>query len=237
MKQLTDSAYQIGFFGSFLNVYLAERGEDLVLIDTGIGTATIDGIEKALEKQGRKLDQIKHILITHAHMDHVGGLADLQKRISAQTYAHHRDAPIIRGEKEYIYARRENLRGLAWLTSFGMSSTTSVKDPAQVDVELKEGDLLDNVLPGLRVVELPGHSYGQVGFYWPARKLLFGGDVLFHFPWGLRMPLAAVSPDWEEAKRSIKKVAAMDIEILGLGHGTPLIGGARAKVHDFAVRL
>lgn len=232
MKQITDGVYWLGFYGGFLNVFLVERGGEWTVIDTGIGTQTVAGIQSALEKHGHALDQIRHILITHAHPDHIGGLADLQGRTQAKTYMHPADALIARGERASSLADPATLKGMNRL-AYGTMRPYRVKTPAVVDVEVREGDVLDDVLPGLRVVELPGHSYGQVGYYWPARKVLFGGDVMMHFPWGLAMPLRMVSPDWDAAKASIRKVSQMDIDILCVGHGPVIRQGAQAKVRAY----
>lgn len=236
MKQITDGVYQIGFFGSFLNVYIVERGDDLALIDTGIGAQTINGVKAVLEKNGRRLEQIKHVLITHAHPDHVGGLGDLQGRIHARIIMHPADAGIVRGEHPSLMANAADLKGFARVMG-AMIKPYTPKTPTQVDLEVRDGDRLDDVLAGLRVVELPGHSHGQIGFYWPARKLLFGGDVMMHLPWGLTLPLRAVSPDWQAVKESIRKVSRMDVEILCLGHGDVLQTGAGAKVSALAAKL
>lgn len=114
-----------------------------------------------------------------------------------------------------------------------MATNRQVIEPARVDVELDDGDSLDQVLPGMQVVYLPGHSYGQVGYYIPQDKLLIGGDVMMHFFGSLRMPLRFVSPDWTAVKASIRKVAEMDIDILCLGHGK-VIYNANEIIRQYA---
>ena len=108
---------------------------------------------------------------------------------------------------------------------------------APVARELREGDVLDEVHLGLRVVHLPGHSPGQVGFWSEKQGFLIGGDVLMHLPWRLTLPFRAFTTDWEEAKRSVKKVAALQVQTLCLGHGEPYVGNAAAKVDKVVRRL
>lgn len=235
MKEIADRVYRIAFWMGYLNVYVIDTGDGLALVDTGVSADHVDGIVRGLRSIGRTMADVRHILITHAHFDHTGGLWMAQKQTKAKTYAHRREALVIRGEQPVIYANPETLRGLAWLTSFVLAKDAG--SPARVDVEVQAGDVLDDVLPGLQVIDLMGHSLGQVGYWWADRRILFGGDVMIRYPWGLRMPLAAPSPDWEAAKRSIQHVAALDVDTLCLGHGAPIRSGAAAEIHKLAGRL
>jgi glyoxylase-like metal-dependent hydrolase (beta-lactamase superfamily II) len=107
-----------------------------------------------------------------------------------------------------------------------------------VDYELKEGDRLDEVLPGLEVVDVPGHSPGQCGFWQAEKRILFGGDVMMRAPSGrFALPMVAATPDLDQAKRSIHKVAEMNVATLCLGHGKPLVADAASAIHAFASEL
>lgn len=216
MQKVTDRVYQLLIAG-FVNVYVIAAGDGVAIVDTGIGAGLVDTLKKELPVVGLSFNDIRHVLITHAHFDHVGGLVALQKALpTARTYAGRRDAPVIRGELPLRYADRKNLRGMDWLMSFMLAKAST---PARVDQELADGDALDAVLPGLRVVELPGHSVGQVGFWWEQRKLLFAGDSMGTYPFiGVGMPFRAPSPDWDEAKRSVRKAANLGVDVLCPGH-------------------
>ncbi|MFN8373448.1 MAG: MBL fold metallo-hydrolase [Anaerolineae bacterium] len=232
MQRLADRVFSITRFQT--NIYVIDTGGGLALVDTHFSPGVIGILEKELPPHGFRLNQISHILITHAHFDHVGGLAALQNTINARTLAHRLDAPIVRGEQPVIYPRPAELTGISWVMSHFLAATAT---PARVDAELKEGDKLDEILPGLQVVELPGHTYGQIGLWWPEKRLLIGGDVMMHLPWGLSVPVRAASPDWPAVKQSIRKVAGLEVDVLGLGHGSPIVGGASAKVQELAQKL
>lgn len=233
MHRITENIF--GFTRFYINVYVIDTGKGLTLVDTHISPSVVSWLEKALPQHGLRLDQINNILITHAHTDHVGGLAALQNKINVRTLAHRRDAAVVRGEQPMIYPRPTELKGIDWVISH--FTALSSAPPARIDGEIKEGDTLNEILRGLQVVELPGHTYGQIGFWWQEKRLLIGGDVMMHLPWGLTMPTRAASPDWEAVKQSIRKVADMNVDILCLGHGSPIVSAAAAKIKALAQKV
>ena len=102
-----------------------------------------------------------------------------------------------------------------------MSAPAQTFNGITIDRTVSDGDRID-AFGGLEVVATPGHSPGQIAFYQPERKILFTGDTMMNL-WGkLRPPFAMATPDMDEAKRSIQKIAALDVEIACFGHGVPL---------------
>lgn len=216
-------------------VYVIEAEDGLTLVDTSV-SGSLPQIEKELQRAGHHLSDIKRILITHAHSDHVGSLAALKEVTRAHIYAHARhESAVIRGEKEPVRPPRSQLNWANRLQSRLLR--TPFPASTQVDYELKEGDRLDEVLPGLEVVDEPGHSPGQCGFWQAEQRLLFGGDVMMNLPFGLNLPVAYGTADMEEAKRSIGKVAEMGVATLCLGHGKPLVGTAAPSIRAFVNKL
>jgi glyoxylase-like metal-dependent hydrolase (beta-lactamase superfamily II) len=220
-------------------IYVIEAADGVTLIDTSKPGA-LPVIEKELRTIGRGLNDIKRILITHAHWDHHGSLTALKEATGANVYAHHRyESSVIRGEQKPFAPSYSELRGFdrvvraIWVGPL-LRHQLSVK----VDHELMEGDRLDEVLPGLEVVDTPGHSPGHCSFWHSERGILFGGDVMMRSSFGrLVLPLAAATQDENEAKRSVHKVAELNVNILCLGHGQPLLDNTARKIRDFADRL
>ncbi len=105
-----------------------------------------------------------------------------------------------------------------------------------VDRTVNDGDRID-AFGGLQVVATPGHSPGQIAFYQPERKILFTGDTMGNLLGKLRLPFAFATPDMDEARRSIRKVAALDVEIACFGHGVPLTHDTNAAIRAFAQQI
>jgi len=234
MQRITENVYAVPGM-SMGRIYVITGKDGLTVVDTSYSPKTAEKLEPQLKQMGFGLGDIKNLLITHAHPDHIGGLAEFQRRTNARTAVHHRDAGVVRGEMPMVRPRPQDVPGLWRLMAILPGSPAMPL--ARVDLELKEGDTLDDILPGLQVVETPGHSPGQVGFWWPEKRLLFGGDVLMHLPWGLTVPIPAFTSDMAEAKRSIRKVADLNPDILCFGHGKPLIGNAAPTVRAFVEKM
>src|SRR3990172_13242161 len=85
---------RMGYVNAFL---IAEEG-GLTLIDSGLPNRKRT-VLSALAQIGRRPEELKHIAITHHHVDHTGSLAALAEATGAAVYVHPADAPIVRGEK------------------------------------------------------------------------------------------------------------------------------------------
>jgi glyoxylase-like metal-dependent hydrolase (beta-lactamase superfamily II) len=232
MKQIAEHIYtiqglQVG------RVFLIEGNDGLTLIDTSL-PGSEKRIEKELATKGYQLADVKNILITHAHGDHIGALAAIQAIArNAKTYVHSRDVQVTRGEIPQPLPPKESLKGIDRLMGNGFGASP----PARVDVELQEGFALDHILPGLTVIDEPGHSPGQVGFWWPTQRLLISGDLCANLFGRLIRPFAAFTPDMKEAARSIRKVSEMNVGTLCPGHGPAFRGDVSGQLRALADRI
>lgn len=187
-----------------------EATGDAVVIDPG------DEIERVQEILARHRLTVKAIVATHAHIDHVGGIAKLQKATGARVLMHQADLPLYQNVA----------RQAEWL---------GVKPPGTVEIDefLREGDHLRFGSLGLEVLHTPGHSPGSVSLHLPGEHArLLSGDTLFQGSIG-RTDLWG--GDYAEILRSIrnKLLEFPDETPVFPGHGDPTTIGAERESNPF----
>jgi hydroxyacylglutathione hydrolase len=168
---------------------------DAMVIDPG---DDIDGIVAIIRKHNLK---VKQIVITHAHIDHVGGAMKLRTLTGA---------PILLNQNDYALLKMLDVQA-TWV---GMPAPGDVK----IDSGLSHGETLSAGSLSANVLHTPGHTEGSVCVYFPAEKLLIAGDTLFAGSIG-RTDLPGGS--LEKIMRSLhQRVLALPDETLVIpGHG------------------
>jgi glyoxylase-like metal-dependent hydrolase (beta-lactamase superfamily II) len=216
------------------HAYLIEGEDRLALIDTGLARST-DAVLRAVAALGRKPEDLREIVITHWHADHMGSLAELAERTGAQVCVHAGDAPIVRGDQPMPEFKGGGVLTWVALRVSGMFMGKP-PSPSRVDRELQDGDELE--VGDLKVVHTPGHTPGHIALHMPSRRALVVGDAIFNLPvLGLRPPAAMVSVDTAQAKESIRRLAGLEPDIVCFGHGGALVGGASERLRRFAEGL
>ncbi len=233
MKLIEEGVYCRTFMG-LVNVYVLKTPEGVIIVDAAINEGQMRKLISEFPSIGLSPQDVTGVFITHTHPDHVGGLPALLKLLpdSVKVITHQKEAPITRGDAPLSDKRPDHLNFISRVIANSMPAEN--RTPARVDVEVREGDCVGGYF---EVVELPGHSVGQSGLWWPDKRLLIGGDVMMDLPiFGLIKPLAIVTLDMPLAIQSIQKVAAMPVETLALGHGAPS-KGAHQRIQHLAEKL
>lgn len=188
---------------SFVNCYTVQDGPQTYLIDTGLSRRA-GPIERAIRNAGASPDQITKILLTHHHLDHMGGAAYLIQSTRASLECHEQDALYVDGRAKAPMP-------------FLMRLFARVH-PAPVAVMLKEGD---RVGP-LSVLHVPGHTPGEVAFYDSGRQILFSGDSVVESRGRLTLPAPRIASNLEQAIGSLSRLRGLPVECLLPGHGRPV---------------
>lgn len=212
------------------NAYLL-LAETLTLVDAGM-PGSEEAILRYIEELGRAPGDLDRIIITHYHLDHLGGVAALRDRTAARVCAHPAEAPVISGDQPPPPARSAIMRLLFRLVTPFMPRA----DLVPVDVTLQDGDHLD-LLGGATVVHVPGHSPGSIALHFPSERLLICGDVIDHRRDRLGPPHGPFTEDMDQALASLRRLAGLDFDVLCPGHGAPVIGGADEQVRAMVQSL
>jgi glyoxylase-like metal-dependent hydrolase (beta-lactamase superfamily II) len=220
-----DAGYTVHRFTSMgiANFFLLVNGGELTLIDTG-NKDRIANIRSKFERTGHSLDQLKRIIPTHCHPDHIGSMAALKQVTGAQVLAHEAETPYISHE-----AVLPRARGPARLLH-SLTEPIFRAEPCQVDRTLKHGDSIEGT--GLTVIHMPGHSPGSVCLYHSANRALFTGDALVNMFGKVRGPVAAFCWDIQLAHRSLARLMELDVETLYFAHGKTIRGDANGEIRS-----
>jgi len=210
--------------GPDCNMYLLEcGGGELAMVDCGSGLpASVDAVAAHVAAAGLRLEQVRHILLTHAHGDHAGGAAAFAARTGAQVYASAFAA-------DALEAGDEDRTSIAAARAAGIFPPGFKLAPVAAVQRVGAGDRLRLASLTLAVHETPGHCAGHLSFEAAidGATQLFAGDVVF---WRGRALLQAIGDcDPAALTRSLEGLAAIEgVQGLFPGHGAfVLSGGSR----------
>ena len=221
--EIIPKVYQITYRSTNI-ILIAEEG--LTLVDTGF-RGSHPRIISFIQSLGRSVEDISLIIITHNHLDHVGGLIELKKLTRAKVAAHKADLNDSENQLPYPKIARKLLH----IPPFSILRPLIYAKPGDIDIQLEGGEVL-SPLGGLEVIHTPGHTPGSISLFSPQKKLLIVGDALNNRRQNLRLPPKFVSTDLTQAVDSVKRIAQLDFDILCFGHGKPLTRDASTRVRD-----
>ena len=220
VTRVADHLHMISRRGA--NAYLLEADDGLTVIDTG-WPGTDDAILAAVTDLGRPASDVRHILLTHAHIDHLGSAAALKRATGARVLIHAADRGIAeRGDGPRRMRAAPSPVGLLFPV---MSALPVSAEPVPIDGEMADGDVLP-IAGGLEVIDVPGHCAGQVALRWQRHGILFAADACTHFA-GLGDPIGF--EDEAAGRRSQARLAGLDFDTACFGHGRPIIGDAAVR--------
>src|SRR6202050_1925004 len=189
-----------------------ETTREAMVIDPG------DDIEDVLALIRKHNLQVKQIVITHAHIDHVGGAMKLRAATGA---------PVLLNQNDYALLKMLDVQA-AWI---GMAAPGAV----EIDQSLNTGDTVKAGALAASVLHTPGHPEGSVCLYFPAENTLIAGDTLFAGSIG-RTDLPGGS--MQKIMRSLRDtvLALPDHTVVVPGHGPLTTIGEERQSNPFLAR-
>ncbi|MFF2324819.1 MULTISPECIES: MBL fold metallo-hydrolase [unclassified Streptomyces] len=155
------------------------------VVDTGIASSPAEGMVPALEAIGRRIEDVRWILLTHGHIDHVGGAHALWELTGrrAQVVIHQADAPMLRSREahvgEYLAGRGRYLRDPEGETKVRAAVKGVISGEMEPSVPVRGGESLS--LGGdvtVSVHSIPGHTPGSVAYVIDGQRSVFVGDAV-----------------------------------------------------------
>ena len=220
---------------SIVNSYLVEAADEITIVDAGVG-GQWHQVEAELTAMGRSLEDVRAIVLTHGHTDHIGYAERARRECSWRVLVHELDAALARGEVPNPARgggpiRPGPLLGFLWWTL--RRGGLRVRHLGEV-ATYGDGATLD--VPGApRVILVPGHTPGSAALHFAGHDALLVGDALctYAVTTGATGPrIAPFTADPELARASLARLEGIPARLVLPGHGEGFDGGA-----DEAVRL
>jgi glyoxylase-like metal-dependent hydrolase (beta-lactamase superfamily II) len=221
VKRVIDGVHLVPM--GMANAYLIEGNDGLTLIDAGYPHKET-AVFEAIRKLGRSPHELKHLILTHGHPDHIGSAAAIVRETAARTYMHPLDITVAEtgGPFRPLRAAPGLLRRLLCKLLFHPDERVG---PVAIDQPLTAGELLP-IAGGFEVIHTPGHCAGQVALLWHPARMLFAGDVCMNVM-GLGDPVGF--EDLDQGRVSQRKLASLSFDAAGFGHGEPITRDASMR--------
>lgn len=218
----------------YLNAYLIKTSEGSLLIDTGWNTdEAFASLTDQIKSIGIGWDDIRYIVITHAHPDHFGLVGRLVKHTKAKIIMHELENALVHQRfleiddlvKEMGYWLRlngvpESTRPILQRSSLSQLGYVAVAKP---DMVVQGGEHIQLGDFDLEVIWTPGHSQGHICLYEPNRRILFSGDhVLAQITPNVSMHVQTISNPLADYMSTLKSVSKLPVEIVLPAHGEVL---------------
>jgi glyoxylase-like metal-dependent hydrolase (beta-lactamase superfamily II) len=211
------------------NAWALAAGPGVVLVDTGMHEpGSMAHLERALDQAGLRVEHVRLIVCTHAHVDHCGQAPAIAERARCEVWMHHDHAHHTDDDLEEALKRRVVVAHQSGVPAEAVQrwierrrgQGTGQAGALRIDRELAEGDTVDTDLGAWRVIDTPGHAPSHICLYQPERRLLISGDhllgrVSLYFDTGYTPDPVAEFLD------SLGKVENLDARLALSGHGRP----------------
>ena len=215
-KQVASGVYQLGLGG--VNVFFVEDADGgLWLVDAGIEPGA-ERIGRGIRALGRAPEELRGVVVTHLHGDHVGGLAAVKEHTGAEVWMQTEDAAAVQeGVRGRPLEPGPGIVRSVIVRVAGARAAASTGDAIVVEHEVTEGELLPF---GATAVHTPGHTAGHLSLLLPRDGgVLFVGDAATNLG---RLGVGPIYEDIDTGMASLRRLAELQFETALFSHGRPL---------------
>jgi glyoxylase-like metal-dependent hydrolase (beta-lactamase superfamily II) len=215
-----------------ISSYIVEDGTDLALVDAG-GPADWPALLGELAAMGRSIDDVRAVLLTHAHEDHIG-FAERARQEGITPQIHEADAALARGETKAFRSMVGPYRPLPLISFLVEYARRGLLRVPRIHEVTTFGDGATLEAPGApRVIHLPGHTLGSAALHFQGHDALFSGDAIntYAVTSGRTGPqLSPFNRDRAQALASIERLRDVEATFVLPGHGAVWNQGVRSAL-------
>lgn len=233
MPQITEGVYFIPGRDEMIpdsHVYVIGKpgSKDLSIIDAGL-MGKGDYKVRSIREFGIELEDVKRVIMTHTHLDHIGCLKEIMNYLPhIEIWVHDIEAgPLESGDERTVYGMDmfKNMMQMQYDLKAGDFTF-------QVDRRLNEGETLEIGDMVWEILHIPGHSAGSIALYDPADRVLIPGDTVYADYAIGRFDLHGA--DASALKASLLRLAKLDVDVLLPGHNRILKGVPEGYIAETA---
>jgi glyoxylase-like metal-dependent hydrolase (beta-lactamase superfamily II) len=247
MKQVMPGVYRMnlplsGFNPDSVNIYLIETPAGFTCIDTGWDSEpAFQSMEEQIAEIGATISDIKEVILTHCHIDHMGMIIRFKKSFPVKLYLHEKERDLIK----IRFTGGDNFLPMTdkYLQTHGFPAAELTPPEFQLpippdlssvkaDVILYGGESIQAGRYTLSVINTPGHTPGHIALYEPAGKFLFSGDMLLPtIATNAAFHVQLIANPLQLYLESLQTLRKLDIQTVMPGH-EDVFSGARQRIDE-----
>jgi glyoxylase-like metal-dependent hydrolase (beta-lactamase superfamily II) len=225
--QIANNLYRLPTLGSFINSYAFINSDSSVtLVDCGL-EGSYKKLIKDLARIGKHPKDVKNIILTHAHDDHVGGAAKMIQECDVKNVLMHEEDSHLppTGKTPSRDDSRISGKIMKLIPDKGY-------EPFAITKKLKDGEIIDTA-GGLKVIHTPGHTDGHISLLHLESETLITGDSIFNMTSRMTWALSGFCVNYKQSQNTARKFLDLDFKNACFTHGPEIRESGKSRIKQF----